>query len=256
MKKYVTLFIFISFLLLSGYAQSKCPVDKPLFDGKKCYSCDDPKTLNFIKNCSKLCPNRREEYECGPSCILKNSPGKDYTYISCKGWIKKCPKGYFQEQMYGECYSCKDIRFDLPARVVDNPYLGKGIGGVFEEGGLEITKEECLSCNNTQWTERGCYPKCPKDKPLVVDGRCESCALTERSGYVVAGCEKCPNRFQQGDGCYLKCPTKKPILGLDTGECFSCSDKMFNDPTWQPRDYKVMGCSKCPNKIKNTFCED
>ena len=71
---------------------ARCPKDKPLYDGEKCYSCDELKTLvgrGIVENCERVCPNRHVWYECGPSCILKNQPSSDYTYVQCEGWIKK-----------------------------------------------------------------------------------------------------------------------------------------------------------------------
>lgn len=217
---------------------SKCPKDKPLYDGENCYSCDEPKSLHGGRGmkCSEICPNRYSRYECGPSCILKNPPTENYAYVQCQGWIKKCSKGLFQDREDGKCYSCKDLKF---------------------ERGLNITEEECLSCPDTQYVWGECYPQCPDNRPLLVDGRCESCDLKERSGYVHAGCEKCANRVQLNDGCYLKCPSDKPLLGLDTGKCFSCSDEQFKmNSTWQPRDYMVWGCLKCLNEISKVRCMD
>lgn len=225
---------------------ARCPKDKPLYDGEKCHSCDELINVNiagFMK-CSEICPNRRSAYECGSACILKNPPSNKYTHINCHGWIEKCQLGSFQNKMDGKCYTCRD--FD-------------SWKDLFDAGGLVITKAECLSCSNAQFIDGVCYPKCPKDKPLLVDGRCQSCDLTERSGYVVSGCSNCPNRFtlryEGSVGCYQKCPKSKPLLGLDTGECFACNEEQFDEKfNWQPQDRTVLGCSKCSNKISHVKC--
>ena len=68
-----------------------CPKDKPYFDGQNCRACDDPKNMYAGRygNCTEICPNRKQVYECGSACILKESPGPGYTYVQCKGWVKK-----------------------------------------------------------------------------------------------------------------------------------------------------------------------
>lgn len=152
---------------------ARCPKDKPLYDGEKCHSCDELENINkasFMK-CEEICPNRRGTYECGSACVLKNPPSSDYTHVQCQGWIEKCRSGSFQNKMDGKCYTCRD--FD-------------SWQDIFYEGGLSITESECLSCPNAQFTDRGCYPKCPKDKPLLVDGKCEGCNITDRSGYILS----------------------------------------------------------------------
>lgn len=70
---------------------AKCPADKPLYNGEKCYSCDELKsiTVSSVMKCSEICPNRFVRYECMPRCILKNPPNENYTYVECEGWILK-----------------------------------------------------------------------------------------------------------------------------------------------------------------------
>ena len=227
--------------IMYSIKSNMCPKNKPLFNGEKCFSCDEPMTIVGITNC-EVCPNRESWYECGPSCILKNSPGPEYMYVQCDGWIKKCTSGVLGRD--GECYSCGDFN-------------------------MFISKEDCLTCPNAQYIEGyGCAPNCPEDRPLF-NGWCQPCDLVEGSQEVMTGCDKCPNRFEYGNGCYQKCPDDKPILSLDTGECYACSDEVFQQydnqkkcdgntcqmvVRWSPHD--VLGCSKCSNKIYNSNCRD
>ena len=70
---------------------ARCPKDKPLYNGEKCYSCDELQSVliaGYMK-CSEICPNRHSRYECMPRCILNNPPDNSYTYAECQGWVKK-----------------------------------------------------------------------------------------------------------------------------------------------------------------------
>jgi len=68
--------------------QIMCGRDKPLFDGRNCYSCDNPEhVIGRDVNC-EVCSNRESTYECGTSCILKNAPGPNYRYKKCRGWVQ------------------------------------------------------------------------------------------------------------------------------------------------------------------------
>ena len=87
--------------------QKECPADKPLYrmDNTKngiigeCFSCDELMNLNMVRECEKICHNRKSSSEdCTYSrrfkgfvhlCILQDAPGPDYEYVKCEGWVKK-----------------------------------------------------------------------------------------------------------------------------------------------------------------------
>ncbi len=258
MKK--SLFLISILLLNQTVCAQNCPSNKPLFDGENCYSCDEQKTI-IVKNCN-VCPNRSYEKDCPliprppyiSPCKLNQPVQKENVYIKCYGWVPKCQKNYFQDQSDGQCYSCKDISFDKQIQYIDGvPYFA------FPKDGIHISKMECLSCSNTQWIENSCYPKCPENSPLFVDGKCEACdAVEERSGYVVSGCSKCRNRMEvknlhtgESEGCYLKCSQDKPLVGYRSGKCLSCNDPYFQENSISiSKDDFVLNCSKCKN---NTY---
>lgn len=70
---------------------ANCPADKPIYNGQKCYSCDELSsfTISPFMKCTEICPNRYVKYECMTRCILKNPPNDKYIYTTCEGWALK-----------------------------------------------------------------------------------------------------------------------------------------------------------------------
>jgi len=154
-----------------GTKTGKCPPDKPLLSGSRCYPCDYPLDVRITKDFEKLCPER----------ISIPYPWiNDNTTIT----YMPCPEDKPLRSWYGKCFSC------------DYPDVVRVITQCLEDDKL------CDVCPNRiilpqAGGNRPSILKCPSDKPLTdVKGICFSCDIEIPIETVKDGdCEKyCPSK--------------------------------------------------------------
>lgn len=257
MQKKIMLFGLI--LLVAFSASAKCPQNKPIKIGAKCYSCNaviysknlDPKSIP-IMNLMEYCKNELYEFE-----LKKAQKPTRYTV----GADKKgnCPASKPLKDSMDICHSCQD---PLP----------------FAMEGENIDKCTSVCQKKSPRIRNGyfCYKQnCPKEKPILdFSGKCYSCDDKNSGIDAIHGCDACYQRAEAGmwmnKGVFgrmcsyrtnktfsskdykkyehlktIKCPKEKPILGYsffekENGVCYSCYTPKVID--------SVYGCDKCPNR--------
>ncbi len=234
----------------SVYQKISCPAEKPIQVGDKCYSCDEPNAIPFLKDCQTICPNRILSDDViggnlSKVCVLSKCPSET-PLRNANGECYRCDSEAAVATFKGYCTSICPNRIEttkgivnpkgalclLPSCPPDKP-LKDRLGGCYscdDTQEIYTDRDSCTSIcpNRIEIETRGvCLPSCPENKPLMDEfGECHACDYKHSITMSHDKClQVCSNRISVlGNQCILPCPADKPLLNLGAGPtgCYSC----------------------------------